>query len=49
MSKEAKDKAEELIERFRFKFLAIAYCNFYIWLIRSTYLEAVKQEILNRQ
>ena len=40
-----KEKAVELVGKFKFKFIACLYCDFYIWLIGSTYLKSVKIQI----
>jgi hypothetical protein len=41
----AKDKAKELVYKFRCKFLAKMYCSLFIWLIDGSFLKKVKQEI----
>jgi len=40
-----KEKAKELLKKYKFKFLAKMYCSFFIWLIGSTYLQCVKNEM----
>lgn len=42
---EPKEKAEELLCRFEYKFLAKIYCSLFIWLIDGSFLKEVKQEI----
>ena len=40
-----KEKAKQLLQKYKFKFLAKMYCDVWIWFIGSTYLKCVKQEI----
>jgi hypothetical protein len=40
-----KEKSKELVERYRYKFLAKMYCSLILWLIGGMFLREVKQEI----
>ena len=40
-----KEKAKQILKKYKFKFISKVYCLFFIWLIDSDYLKNVKNEI----